>query len=86
MVQINQGPDAGSYASVKVVDCPRCHEQCWWCSDYRHMHGALTLPGTRRRCTVPLTPEGNDCPVCHGTRKATVTTTYAPSPNPQDER
>ena len=61
------------------VDCPRCHEQCGWCSDYRHMHGRLTLPGTKQRCRVPgCAPEGDNCPVCNGSRRATRTVTYAP--------
>ena len=25
------------------VECPRCHEACGWCGDYRHMHGMLKM-------------------------------------------
>lgn len=59
------------------VSCPRCHEQCGWCSDYRHMHGVLRLPGTSRRCGIRgLEPEGADCPLCHGKMRVIATTTY----------
>jgi len=52
---------------VRKVPCPRCHQVCGWCSDYRHMHGLLRLPGSKRRCGVPgFEPEGRDCPVCGG--------------------
>ncbi len=67
-------------ASSREVPCPRCHEQCWWCSDYRHMHGQLKLPGSQRRCTIPMKPEGDACPVCHGSRKAMMTVTYEGCP------
>ena len=61
----------------REVLCPRCYEQCGWCSDYRKMHGKLSLPGTRRKCTVPgYEPEGEACPVCHGVGKVIATTTY----------
>lgn len=62
------------YDSRKQVDCPRCHEQCGWCSDYRWMHGTLRLPNMagrkNSRCTIPnMEPEGEGCPLCAGTRK-----------------
>ncbi len=64
--------------AAREVDCPRCHQQCGWCSDYRHMHGQLRLPGTQRRCTVPdIEPEGSSCPVCLGSRKAMMMVTYS---------
>jgi hypothetical protein len=53
------------------IPCPRCHEQCGWCADYRWMHGTLRLPNHSGRknthCTVPgFEPEGDDCPLCSG--------------------
>ncbi len=66
----------------RVVRCPRCHEECGWCGDYRHMHGMLAMPGDpkRRRCIIAsMAPEGDDCPVCRGTRIVTATTTYQPT-------
>lgn len=65
----------------RVVDCPRCHQQCGWCSDYRHMHRTLTLPGTQRRCGVrDFEPEGDKCPLCKGSLKVIATTTYKAAP------
>lgn len=62
---------------VREVDCPRCHEQCGWCSDYRWMHGKFTLPSVRRTCAVPgFELEGDDCPICLGLRRVRATTTY----------
>ena len=64
---------------VREIDCPRCFEQCGWCSDYRHHHGTMKLPGTRKRCTIPaMQPEGDNCPLCHGSTKVIATTTYEP--------
>ncbi len=63
----------------REVPCPRCHEQCGWCSDYRHYHGTMSLPGTRRKCTIPgMEPEGHNCPVCHGVMRVLETTIYTP--------
>ena len=63
------------------VECPRCHEKCGWCSDYRWMHGKIKLPGSRKKCTIPgLEPEGDACPVCHGTMRVKRTVTYSPTP------
>ena len=60
-----------------IVECPRCHEQCGWCSDYRWMHGTMRLPGSRKRCTISgMEPEGDKCPVCAGTMKAVRHTHY----------
>ena len=70
-------------AVVRDVECPRCHQACGWCSDFRFMHGKIKLPGSRTYCGVRgLEPEGNDCPMCHGSRRVTATTTYAISPLP----
>ena len=63
----------------REVDCPRCHEQCGWCADYRWHHGEMTLPGSRRKCTLKgIEPEGGNCPLCHGSRRVIATTTYEP--------
>jgi hypothetical protein len=63
----------------RKVDCPRCNEQCGWCSDPRWMHGTLRLPGSRRKCKVPgYEPEGAACPMCHGEKLVLRTVTYAP--------
>ena len=63
---------------TRIVDCPRCFQQCGWCSDYRHMHGTLRLPGQRRRCTIPgMEPEGDNCPLCKGAMKVRRTVSYA---------
>ena len=33
----------------------------------------LKLPGSRRRCTITgLEPEGDNCPLCHGSMKVTA--------------
>ena len=66
----------------EVVDCPRCHEQCGWCADYRWMHGTMRLPNqsTRKQafCTLAgFKPDGDDCPMCGGALKVLRTTTYA---------
>lgn len=64
---------------VHEIDCPRCHAACGWCADYRWMHGTLSLPGTRMRCAVAgMEPEGDACPLCHGSRRVRATTTYEP--------
>ena len=66
----------GKHSVEREVDCPRCHQLCGWCSDYRHMHGTLNLPGTRRRCTMPnMAPEG-DCPLCAGSKRVVSKTQY----------
>lgn len=66
------------------VDCPRCHATCGWCGDYRWMHGVLQLPGSRRRCSQPgMAPEGDACPVCHGSRRVLATTTLEPIAKPE---
>ena len=66
---------------IRLVQCPRCHETCGWCSDPRWMHAVLPFPGTRQRCRVRgLEPEGANCPVCGGDRTVVATTTYARKP------
>lgn len=60
----------------RIVDCPRCHEQCGWCSDYRWMHGRVSLPGTRRKCDIYAMQPDSVCPVCNGARKVQMTVTY----------
>lgn len=61
------------------VDCPRCHQQCSWCSDYRWIHGILLLPSSRRKCTVQgFEPEGDKCPECRGSKRVWRTITYEP--------
>lgn len=63
------------------VPCPRCMEPCGWCSDPRWVHGTVNLPGTRKRCGVPgYEPEGQGCPLCKGSMRVTVTTTYEAEP------
>lgn len=83
MPDLNIAPDVGggkgetslregfvAYGNTRVVECPRCHQTCGWCGDYRWHHGQMKLPGTRRRCTLKeVEPEGDNCPLCHGTRK-----------------
>lgn len=67
--------------TTREVPCPRCHEPCGWCSDYRHMHGQLRLPGSKRRCGVSgYEPEGDGCPVCHGSMRVLQTVTYTSLP------
>lgn len=63
--------------TTREIDCPRCHEQCGWCSDYRHMHGKQTLPGSRKRCTIVAMHPDPVCPMCGGTKRVIATTTYA---------
>jgi hypothetical protein len=62
----------------RIVDCPRCHQQCGWCSDPRWMHGQLKLPGSKKRCTIDLAPEGENCPLCFGEHRVVARTDYAP--------
>lgn len=67
----------------KVIECPRCQEQCGWCADARWMHGTMRLPNHSGRknthCNIPThAPEGDDCPLCHGSMYVMATTTYAP--------
>jgi uncharacterized protein YbaR (Trm112 family) len=59
-----------------VVACPRCHQTCGWCGDYRHMHGQLNMPGTKRRCALPPHPEGADCPMCQGDLRVRAVTHF----------
>lgn len=69
--------DAESYNVSRIAPCPRCHETCGWCSDYRFMHGKVRLPGSRRKCTVPgYEPEGDRCPICGGAKQVTMIVTY----------
>lgn len=64
----------------READCPRCHQTCGWCGDYRHMHGKLKLPGSRKYCSVSgMEPEGDHCPLCHGSKRVVATTTYRPA-------
>lgn len=66
---------------ITKVPCPRCHEPCGWCSDYRHMHRLLKLPGSKRRCGIKdFEPEGDDCPVCHGVMQVYRLVVYTPIP------
>jgi hypothetical protein len=65
-----------SIPNALEVDCPRCHQTCGWCGDYRHMHGLLSLPGTKRKCGLPLSPEGDACPICHGDKRVRAVTQY----------
>jgi hypothetical protein len=65
----------------KEIDCPRCHEPCGWCGDYRHMHGTLRLPGVGGRknthCAIPtMTPEGDACLLCGGAQRVMRTVSY----------
>jgi len=78
MVEHSEG--AGSWNTSRRVYCPRCLEQCGWCSDHRWMHGTLNLPGTRRKCKVPgYEPEGDNCPLCHGSKIVWQHITYEPA-------
>jgi len=63
---------------TQTADCPRCHAQCGWCSDYRWMHRTISLhPGTKQRCGVgDFEPEGSECPMCRGSRKVRMTIIY----------
>jgi hypothetical protein len=58
------------------IACPRCHQTCGWCGDYRHMHGQLKMPGIKFRCDLPPKPEGSDCPLCHGDLRVRAVTYY----------
>jgi hypothetical protein len=63
----------------RAIDCPRCHQQCGWCSDPRWMHGQLAMPNDRKRrhCKIEaMAPEGGDCPMCGGSRKVMARTEY----------
>lgn len=64
--------------AIRIVGCPRCHEQCGWCSDYRWMHAKVGLPGTSgAKCRVKgFEPEGDACPICSGSKRVRATTTY----------
>ena len=76
---MTQAPDERE-AIVREVRCPRCHEQCGWCSDYRHMHGTLRMPNDKRKryCTIPaMAPEGDDCLLCGGTMRVIETRSYS---------
>lgn len=71
-----------TYDTCKMVECPRCHEQCGWCADPRWMHGTLRLPNFSGRksayCTIPeMEPEGDNCPICGGDKLVVRTVTYA---------
>lgn len=71
--------DVSETTERRDMDCLRCHQQCGWCADYRWHHGKMRLPGSRKFCTLTeVVPEGDDCPICHGTRRvrATITTSY----------
>jgi hypothetical protein len=69
----------GGYDSRASVQCPRCYEQCGWCSDPRFMHGQLKLSGSRKKCTVAgYEPEGDGCPMCGGSKTVVRTITYEP--------
>jgi hypothetical protein len=65
--------------SNKPEDCPRCHEACGWCGDYRHMHGKVRLPGSRQYCTIAKMHPDPVCEICGGSRLVFVTRTYAPA-------
>lgn len=69
-----------AYDIHREVPCPRCHETCGWCSDYRFMHGRLKLPGTHRKCTVPGIEPDAICPVCEGKKRVWMTVQYEPMP------
>lgn len=70
-----------AYNRSQETSCPRCMEQCGWCSDPRWMHGTLKLPGSKRKCGVPgYEPEGADCPVCHGRQRVMMTRTFQALP------
>lgn len=76
--------DRDTLLAEREIDCPRCHQQCGWCSDPRWLHGTLRLPGVGKRgrnafCGIPgYEPEGGDCPICSGSRRVMATTTYRP--------
>jgi len=62
-----------------LMSCPRCHTTCGWCGDYRWHHGTMKLPGTRKYCTLPaMAPEGDACPICHGSRRVSRVCAYRP--------
>lgn len=63
---------------VQEIDCPRCHQACGWCGDYRWMHGQIKLPGLpARKCTVSgMGPDGK-CALCGGSRRVLAATTYS---------
>lgn len=78
MIDTDDNDRVEAVAKRREVNCPRCHEQCGWCSDYRHMHGLLTLPGgTRRRCEIAAMAPDVDCQVCGGVMKVLETITYS---------
>ena len=68
-----------AYDIHREVPCPRCHETCGWCSDYRFMHGKLRLPGTRRKCTIAAYHPDEVCPLCGGSKRVWMTVTYSAS-------
>jgi hypothetical protein len=66
-----------SYLGEKtlVVECPECHEQCWWCSMYRwivRQEGCMTAYPKRGRCAKGQAAKGETCGTCDGSRKVTL--------------
>jgi hypothetical protein len=68
--------------------CPRCHQKCGWCGDYRHMHSLLALPGSKGlKCGVTdFAPEGDNCPMCHGVMSVVRVTHYRPLSDDSQEQ
>lgn len=66
--------------AAREIACPRCHEECGWCGDYRHMHGLLHLPGyPKHRCDIPAMAPDAVCPMCHGSKRVIAETRYSPA-------
>lgn len=64
------------------VDCPRCHETCGWCGDYRWMHGQLAMPngsGRKQYCRIPEMAPDDQCPTCGGSKRVFRTVSYVPA-------
>jgi hypothetical protein len=58
---------------VNPEPCPRCHQKCPWCSDYRWMHGQrLRRNSILPACDVEFMQPDDECAVCGGSRKVIV--------------
>jgi len=62
----------------REVDCPRCHETCGWCGDYRHYHGTIKLPGSNQYCAIRAMHPDPCCTLCAGTMRVVASTQYRP--------
>jgi len=60
------------------TNCPECHAQCWWCSQYRWIvreTGCATVYPRKGKCQQGEAAKGTACSTCDGSRQVTVTRT-----------